>query len=104
MPATAAARAARAALERELASYNAPAELNDLDAILDRYSDQETAGIRRILAAQQASPRRPAPAGRGSVAAASRSGPRARPAWQDSPAPSRAASGRGQQYFACRPS
>ena len=51
------ARAARARLERELASYSTPAELNDLHAILDRYSDQETADIRRILAAHQASPR-----------------------------------------------
>ncbi len=44
------AHAARAALERELASYNTPQDLNDLHAILDRYSDQETADIRRILA------------------------------------------------------
>ena len=35
------------------ASYSSPADLADLDAILDRYSDQETAGIRRILAAQR---------------------------------------------------
>jgi hypothetical protein len=47
------AHAARAALERELATYNSPADLNDLHAILDRYSDQETADIRRILAAQR---------------------------------------------------
>lgn len=46
------AHAARTALERELASYNNPADLNDLYAILDRYSDQETAQIRRILASQ----------------------------------------------------
>ena len=39
MSATAATRAARARLERELASCNMPAELNDLYAILDRYSD-----------------------------------------------------------------
>ena len=51
------ARAARARLEWELADYNTAAELNDLHAILDRYSDQETADIRRILAAQQVSPR-----------------------------------------------
>ena len=44
---------ARAALQRELASYNSPADLDDLHAILDRYSDQETAHIRRILAAQR---------------------------------------------------
>jgi hypothetical protein len=47
------ARTARTALERELASYNSPSDLNDLDAILDRYSDQDTADIRRILAAQR---------------------------------------------------
>jgi hypothetical protein len=46
------AHAARAALERELASYNSQADLDDLHAILDRYSDQETHDIRRILAAQ----------------------------------------------------
>jgi hypothetical protein len=45
--------AARATLERELASYNSQADLNDLHAILDRYSDQETAQIRGILAAQR---------------------------------------------------
>ena len=47
------AHAARAALERELSSYNSPSDLDDLHAILDRYSDQETAQIRRILAAQR---------------------------------------------------
>jgi hypothetical protein len=46
------ANAARAALERDLASYNNPADLNDLHAILERYSDHETAHIRRILAAK----------------------------------------------------
>ena len=47
-------RARRAgALERELASYNSAADLDDLHAILDRYSDTETADIRRILAAQR---------------------------------------------------
>jgi hypothetical protein len=45
------AHAAKAALERELASYSSPSDLDDLHAILDRYSDQETAQIRRILAA-----------------------------------------------------
>jgi len=44
---------ARAALERELASYNTAEDLKDLYAILDRYSDSETAGIRRILASQR---------------------------------------------------
>jgi hypothetical protein len=47
------AHAAQAALERELASYNSPSDLDDLDAILDRYSDRETAQIRRILATQR---------------------------------------------------
>ncbi len=46
------AHAARTALQRELASYNSPSDLDDLHAILDRYSDQDTADIRRILAAQ----------------------------------------------------
>jgi hypothetical protein len=46
------AHARHAALARELASYTTPEDLNDLHAILERYSDQETAGIRRILAAQ----------------------------------------------------
>jgi hypothetical protein len=49
------ARAAQAELERELASYNTAEDLNDLHAILDRYSDDETAGIRRILALQRTS-------------------------------------------------
>ena len=49
-----AARAARNCLERDLASYTSPSDLNDLDAILDRYSDKETADIRRILAARRA--------------------------------------------------
>ena len=44
--------AVRAALERELASYSSAADLDDLHAILDRYSDTETRDIRRILAAQ----------------------------------------------------
>ena len=47
------AHAAQAALERELASYNTPEDLNDLHAILDRYSDEETAQIRHILATQR---------------------------------------------------
>jgi hypothetical protein len=46
-------RAGRAQLERELASYNSPADLDDLHAILDRYSDRETKEIRRILAHQR---------------------------------------------------
>ena len=46
------ARAGRAALEREIAGYSSAADLNDLHAILDRYSDHETAQIRRILASR----------------------------------------------------
>lgn len=46
------AHAAKAALERDLASYSSAADLNDLHAILDRYSDHETAQIRRILASR----------------------------------------------------
>jgi len=46
------AHAAKAALERELSSYNSPSDLDDLHAILDRYNDQETVQIRRILIAQ----------------------------------------------------
>jgi hypothetical protein len=49
-----AARAASACLERELASYTSPAELKELDAILQRHSEEETADIRRILAARAA--------------------------------------------------
>jgi hypothetical protein len=47
------ARAARKALERDLASYTTQADLNDLDAILERHSDEETADIRRILAGRR---------------------------------------------------
>ncbi len=46
---------AHAELERELASYNTPEDLNDLHAILDRYPGTETADIRRILATQRSS-------------------------------------------------
>jgi hypothetical protein len=49
-----AARGARTCLERDLADYTSPGDLNDLDAILDRYSDEETADIRRILATRRA--------------------------------------------------
>jgi hypothetical protein len=47
------ARAARRALQHELSSYSTPSELNDLDAILDRYSDEDTADIRRFLATRR---------------------------------------------------
>ena len=46
------AHTARMMLERELASYNSQSDLDDLHAILDRYSEQETRDIRRILAVQ----------------------------------------------------
>jgi hypothetical protein len=48
-----AARAARQSLEREIASYTSPSDLDDLAAILDRHSEEETADIRRILAARR---------------------------------------------------
>ncbi len=46
-------RAARRSLAGDLATYTSPSDLNDLDAILDRYSDEETADIRRILASRR---------------------------------------------------
>jgi hypothetical protein len=49
-----AARAASTRLERELSSYTSPAELKELDAILQRHTEEETADIRRILAARAA--------------------------------------------------
>ena len=48
------ARAARNCLERDLASYTSPGDLNELDTILDRHSDEETADIRRVIAARRA--------------------------------------------------
>ena len=45
-----AARAARKALEHDLAGYTSQADLNDLGAILDRHTPEETADIPRILA------------------------------------------------------
>ena len=45
-----AARAARKALEHDLAGYTSQADLNDLGAILDRHTPEETADIRRSLA------------------------------------------------------
>jgi hypothetical protein len=47
------ARAARRALQRELSSYTTPSELNDLEAILARHSDEDTADIRRFLASRR---------------------------------------------------
>jgi hypothetical protein len=49
---TRAARATRSCLERELATYTSPSELTELDAILQRHTDEETTDIRRILAAR----------------------------------------------------
>ena len=52
--ATAGKPAPRAAtLQHELSSYNTASELNDLEAILDRYSDEDTADIRRFLATRR---------------------------------------------------
>jgi hypothetical protein len=48
-----AARASRKSLERELAGYTSANDLNDLDAILDRHSEDETADIRRFLASRR---------------------------------------------------
>lgn len=48
-----AARAARKALERELADYTSAADLDDLHAILGRYSEEETADIRHVLAGRR---------------------------------------------------
>jgi hypothetical protein len=42
-------RAAHKQLSRELSTYHAPAELDDLYAILDRYDEDQVADIRRIL-------------------------------------------------------
>jgi hypothetical protein len=46
-------RVERKSLERELASYASQDDLDDLDAILGRYRDAETAEIRRILTARR---------------------------------------------------
>ena len=45
-----AARAERKALEHDLAAYTTEADLNDLGAILDRHTPEETADIRRLIA------------------------------------------------------
>jgi len=47
------ARAERKVLKRDLASYTSPSDLNDLEAILARYSDEETADIRRMIAGRR---------------------------------------------------
>jgi hypothetical protein len=43
------ARAAHKALARDLASFQTPAEVHELNAILARYDDEEVAEIRRII-------------------------------------------------------
>lgn len=43
------ARNERRNLERELAAYRTPSEVEELDAILARYDDRQVAGIRQIL-------------------------------------------------------
>ncbi len=48
------AHAERKSLERELAAYSTEDDLNDLEAILGRYNDADTAEIRRILAGRRA--------------------------------------------------
>ena len=43
-------RAARKQLVRDLATYTTPADLDDLEAVLDRYEEDQVADIRQILA------------------------------------------------------
>jgi len=45
-------RTRRSELERELAAYSTPAQRHDLEATLDRYSDDVTGELREIIAAQ----------------------------------------------------
>jgi hypothetical protein len=45
-------RKRRSALEHELAAYSTPIQRRDLEAILDRYSDDVTSELRDILARQ----------------------------------------------------
>ena len=47
-------RAAHRKLAHEIANYASEADRLDMEAILGRYSDEETAEIRQILAAQPA--------------------------------------------------
>jgi hypothetical protein len=47
-------RADGKALERDLASYTSRRDLDDLEAMLAYYNEDETAGVRRILAARRA--------------------------------------------------
>jgi hypothetical protein len=46
-------RAARKTLQRELAAYTTPSDLDDLHAVLSRYDEAEVADIRRILDRQR---------------------------------------------------
>jgi hypothetical protein len=48
------ARLRRLTLERELALYQSPQDLQDLYAILDRHDDNETVEIRKILSRKRA--------------------------------------------------
>jgi hypothetical protein len=48
-----AARSARKSLKRDLSAYTTVSDFNDLGAILDRYSDEDTAEIRHILAVRR---------------------------------------------------
>jgi hypothetical protein len=44
-----AARAERKSLRRDLAAYTSPGDRADLEAVLARYGDEETASIRSLL-------------------------------------------------------
>jgi hypothetical protein len=54
-------RTRRSELERELAAYSTPAQRYDLEATLDRYSDDVTGELREIIAAQPMVPVRKFP-------------------------------------------
>ena len=47
------ARAERKTLKRDLAGYTTPGDRADLEAILARYGDEDTGGIRKLLPAQR---------------------------------------------------
>jgi hypothetical protein len=49
-----AAHARRRQLEHELAGYSTPSDRLEIEAIVDRYSDEETHELRAILAVQSA--------------------------------------------------
>jgi hypothetical protein len=49
----------RSALQRELAAYSTPAELTDLEAIVDRYPTEQTREVRSFLVAQRLRTSRP---------------------------------------------